>query len=54
MLSYMFNLSAGLSQDELVCRLLIKIPFGGFSNVHGICFENSSELLILLLVILLM
>lgn len=53
MLSYIFILSAGLSQNELVHRLLIKVSFGGFSNVQGICFQNCSELLILLLVILL-
>lgn len=53
MLSSIFILSAGLSQNELVHRLLIKVSFEGFSNVQGICFENSSELVILLFVILL-
>jgi len=49
----MFILSAGLSQNSLVHRLLIKVSFGGFGKAQGICFENSSELLILMLMILL-
>lgn len=40
MLSYIFILSAGLSQKELVRRLLVKVPVRGFSNEQSVLFEN--------------